>query len=255
MSSNPRRRQRVDSSQEEPSPARSSVEIMTEISDKMSIIIEKLENLITIARDNTQTQTEIFQKEFKETREVIGNGFLTLVNQTKSRNDVFLQSEKYNLKTRLSSWKNQLNDRKKAFWLFLKNEKLSEKYQEWLTSTPTRILRKFLHKPIPGETEEQTEIRNRFEKETMWSEMEIMNIRISNLKNKYKAIDQAMNSEIDKRFTDDSVKIMLKDQWKKDCMNEENISEDIWKQKEEWLLEQELEAEEIEMPIKTTFIA
>ena len=79
----------------------------------------------------------------------------------------------------------------------------------------------------------------------MRSEMEIMKIRISNLKNKYEAIDQSMNSETDKRFTDDSMKIMLKDQWKKDCMNEENISEDIWKQKEEWLLKQELEAEEI----------
>ena len=86
------------------------------------------------------------------------------------------------------------------------------------------------------ETEEQTEIRNRLTKETMRSEMKIMKIRIGNFKNKYEAIDQAMNSEIDKRFTDDSVKIMLKDQWKKDCMNEEYISEDIWKQKEEWLL-------------------
>ena len=181
----------------------------------------------TIARDNTQTQTEIFQRKLKETREVIGNGFLTSVNQTKSRNDVFLQSEKDNLKTRISTWKNQLNDQRKAFWLFLTNGKLSEKYQEWLTSTPTRILGKFLHKPIPGETEKRTEIRNRLAKETMRSEMEIMKIRISNLKNKYEAIDQAMNSEIDKRFMDDSVKILLKDQRKKDCMNEENISEDI----------------------------
>ena len=52
--------------------------------------------------------------------------------------------------------------------------KLNEKYQEWYQSNPPKIPKKYLAKPIHGELQHNTEIRNHLATETMRYEIEIM---------------------------------------------------------------------------------
>ena len=70
----------------------------------------------------------------------------------------------------------------------------------------------------------------RHAKETMKSEMDMMEMKINNFKLKYQAIDLAMYSEIETSPHNDQTKEM----WMKDCKLEEENSESIWKEKEEW---------------------
>ena len=121
---------------------------------------------------------------------------------------------------------------------------MRNKYDEWFNATPTQLPNKFLPKTIPGEAEEQKEIRMRHAKETMKFEIDMMKAKINNFKSKYEAIDQTLFSEIETSSNNDSTKAILRQIWMNDCKAEEAISEEMWKEKEEWLLNQEFQLEQ-----------
>ena len=71
-------------------------------------------------------------------------------------------------------------------------------------------------------------------KNIMKSQMEMMEIRFKNFKLIYEAIDQEIYSEIESSTNNDQTKATLRPMWIKDCENEEQNSETIWKEKGEW---------------------
>ena len=246
MSTNPRRRLRKDSSSEETGnePRMNSLEVLLQISSKMSTVIEKLDNIATLITETNHAK--LIESEFKETRDAISKGFSIIAEHANSTNRILQQQEKEKLKLKIKNWKNTLNDRQKIFWLYYKNNKLAQNYKEWLDSTPIKIPKKFLPKVIPGEAEDQREIRMRTAKETMKSEMEMMELKINNFKLKYEAIDQELYSEIETSSNNDQTKAALRKMWMEDCEHEENTSETIWKEKEQWYSSMEFDPETAE---------
>eukprot|EP00112_Aurelia_sp_Birch-Aquarium-sp1_P026501 Seg942.3 transcript_id=Seg942.3/GoldUCD/mRNA.D3Y31 product="hypothetical protein" protein_id=Seg942.3/GoldUCD/D3Y31 len=233
MSTNPRIRPRTDSSFEETGneSQTNSFEVLIQISNKMSTVIEKLDNIATLIKDTNHAK--LIESEFKETRDTMAKGFSIIAEHAHTTKNMLQQQDNEKLKSKMKNWGDTLNERKKIFWLYLKNTKLANKYKEWYDSTPEKIPRKFLPKTIPGEAEEQREVRMRHAKETMKSEMEMMAIKINNFKLKYQATDQEMYSEIETSAYDERTKASLRQMWMKDCKLEEQNSESIWKEREE----------------------
>ena len=102
------------------------------------------------------------------TRAVIVNG-LTRIATNQAEQATCQQSEdkKEGLKKKIVPWKHNFIERKMTFWLYWKNVKLNEKYREWYQSNPPKIPKQYLPKPIPGELQHITEIRNHLATETM----------------------------------------------------------------------------------------
>ena len=153
----------------------------------MSTVIEKLDNIATVITETNHAQ--LIESEFKETRDTISKRFSIIAEHANSTNYRLQQQEKEKLKLKINNWKNILNDRKNIFWCYYKNNKLAQKYKERLDSPPIKIPSKFLPKVIPGEAEDQREMHKHTAKETMKSEMEMMELKSNNFKVKCKAID------------------------------------------------------------------
>ena len=245
MTLNPRRRARTDSSAEDnaaESQNNSINEILLQISDKMSTVIDKLDRIAALIMQ--ADQNDVIKSEFKETRDAMAKGFSTIAEQAETTANLLQQQDHEKLKAKIKQWKNTLNDRKKTYWLYLKNTKFANKYDEWYNATPIKLPNKFLPKTIPGEAEEQKEIRMRHAKERMKYEIDMMKAKINNFKSQYEAIDQTLFSEIETSSNNDSTKAILRKLWMNDCKSEEAISEEAWKEKEEWLLDQEFQFEQ-----------
>ena len=178
MSTNPRRQPRTDSSFEETGKESqtNSFEVLIQISNKMSTVIGKLDNIATLIKDTNQAK--LIESEFKETRDTMAKVFSMISEHAHTTNNMLQQQDNEELKSKMKNWGDTRNERKKMFWLYKKSSKLSEKYKEWYHSTLEKIATKFLPKTIPGEAEEQRAIRMRHAKETMKSEMDIMEIKI-----------------------------------------------------------------------------
>ena len=208
----------------------------------MSTVIDKLDRIVALIMQTNQQ--DVIKSEFKETRDVMAKGFSTIAEQAQTTTNILQQQDQEKLKAKIKQWKNTLNERKKFYWLYLKNIKFADKYDEWYSTTPTKLPNKFLPKTIPGEADEQKEIRMRHAKERMKYEIDMMKAKINNFKSKYEAIDQTLFSEIETSSNNDSAKALLRQIWMNDCKSEEAISEEAWKEKEEWLLNQEFHNEE-----------
>ena len=147
MASNPRRRARTDSSAEDnavESQNNSNNEILLQISDKMSTVIDKLDRIAALIMQTNQN--DVIKSEFKETRDAMAKGFSTIAEQAETTTNLLQQVDHEKLKAKIKQWKNTLNDRKKIYWLYLKNTKLANKYDEWYNATPTKIPNKCLPK-------------------------------------------------------------------------------------------------------------
>ena len=77
----------------------------------------------------------------------------------------------------------------------------------------------------------------------MKNKMEIMKLQEENHKNKFEAIDETMNLEIEQRFTKEVTRNMAREIWIKEYAEEELRSDQIWKEKADWYLKIELESE------------
>ena len=208
----------------------------------MSTVIEKFD---TIASLIVQTnQQELIKTEFLITRSVTIEGFSKLAEQAETTSNLLQKQDHEKLKSNIKQWKNTLNDRKKYYWLYFKNSKLEEKYNEWYNAAPIKLPNKFLPKIINGEPEEHREIRMRKAKDTMKYEIEMMKAKINNFKSKFEVIGQTIFSEIETSSSHNSSKSILKQLWIKDCKSEELISEKSWKEKEEWLINLEFQADQ-----------
>ena len=129
MTLNPRRRQRTDSNQEEAITTGQTDDrgILIQISNQLGTVIDKLDRIATMLED--KNSEEVMKAEFKETRETIQQGFSTITTYAISANNVLVQKDKENLKSQIKSWRNDLNERKKGYWSFLRTENISKKYE------------------------------------------------------------------------------------------------------------------------------
>ena len=81
-------------------------------------------------------------------------------------------------------------------------------------------------------------------KERMKYEIDMMKAKINNCKSQYEDIDQRLFSEIETSSNNDSTKAILRKLWINDSKSEEAISEEAWKEKDKWLLDQEFQFEQ-----------
>ena len=104
------------------------------------------------------------------------------------------------LEIKLPEWKNLLNERKMAYFDFLKNSKDAETYSTWRDNNPPLIPKKFQSKPIPGETNEQRQGRITMATDQMKCEKKIMKIKANSYKKKFESIDNQMFQNIKEKF-------------------------------------------------------
>ena len=118
---NQRKKLRRDSTGDQNQPETSDsqvINILTEISDKMSTLLLKFEALTVAVKDEANSRCQILKEEFKETREVIVNGLTTITtNQAKQATCQQSEDKKESLKKKIVLWKHNLTERKMTLWL------------------------------------------------------------------------------------------------------------------------------------------
>ena len=113
--------------------------ILTEISEKMSTLLLEFEAFTAVVKDEVNSRCQTLKEEFKETRELIVNGLARIAtNQAKQATCQQSEDKKEGLEKKIVPWKHNLTERKMTFWLYWKNMKLTEKYQEYYQSNPPK---------------------------------------------------------------------------------------------------------------------
>ena len=114
----------------------------------MSTVIDKLDRIVALIMQ--MNQHDVIKSEFKETRDGMAKGFSRIAEQAQTTTNILQQQDQEKLKTKLKQWKNTLNERKKFYWLYLKNAKFADKYDEWYSATPTSVTEKVLLMELGG---------------------------------------------------------------------------------------------------------
>ena len=84
---------------------------------------------------------------------------VTLLNDT---NAIWIKKEAFRIRRNMNKiWRNNLNQRKQAFWNMLKNENTSVIYVDWFSRDSAIIPKKFQSKTFPNEPEEQKKIKEK----------------------------------------------------------------------------------------------
>lgn len=85
---------------------------------------------------------------------------VTLLNDT---NAIWIKNEAFRIRKSMNKiWRNNLNQRKQAFWNMLKNENTSVIYVDWFSRENAIIPKKFQSKTFANEPEELKKIRGTF---------------------------------------------------------------------------------------------
>ena len=109
----------------------------------------------------------------------------------------------------------------------LRNENTAKVYETWINNSPPIIPRKMQMKPIKGEPESQTKLREKQVIQNFQTEIELMKLRAESHEEKYKNIDSEMEELINKKVSGqrgDQVKKL----WKEECVREELRSRERW---------------------------
>lgn len=132
-------------------------------------------------------------------------------------------------------WYKQLNDRRKQFWLKLRNENLSKLYETWRNQTPMVLPQQLQMLKINGEPDDQRRRREKQVLDNYKTERDLLELRAQSHEEKYKRLDEEMISIISEKATG-RCKDILVTLWYEDTKREEAISEKRWKSKNEvWL--------------------
>lgn len=152
-------------------------------------------------------------------------------------NELALQKEAIKIKQRIKvDWSRALNKRKQLYWKQINNACDAEQYEKWLGEDLPILPRKYRITEIPGEPEEQKNIRANMAVERVKGEIQLLRMRSENSQNKVIEIDEQMGSELKKKASGRILDI-LENMWKADCEKEEKRSQDRWRMKEIWQLD------------------
>ena len=98
-------------------------------------------------------------------------------------------------------WKRSLNERKLAYWNHLRFINTAVTYEKWLGKDDPVLPRKFRPLTIPGEADEDKEIRKEMAFKTMESEVRILKNKSKRNKADFIKFDQEMSEVIGRKTT------------------------------------------------------
>lgn len=167
---------------------------------------------------------------------------VTLLNDT---NAIWIQKEAFRIRRNMNKiWRNNLNQRKQAFWNMLKNENTSVIYVDWFSRDNAIIPKKFQSKTFPNEPEEQKKIKEALSLEKMKAQAKLHHAIAERNKTKFEEKDREMLNEIEK-ISSVHVRQQLQELWRNDCKKQEEKSQNLWEVKKSWFEKFECSGENI----------
>ena len=159
---------------------------------------------------------------------------VTLLNNT---NAICIKKEAFRIRKNMNKiWRNNLNQRKQAFWNMLKNENTSVIYVDWSSRDNAIIPKKFQSKTFPNEPEEQKKIKEALSLEKMKAQAKLHHVIAERNKAKFEEKDREMLNEIEK-ISSVYVRQQLQELWRNDCKKQEEKSQNLWEVKRRWFEE------------------
>ena len=138
---------------------------------------------------------------------------VTLLNDT---NTIWIKNEALKVRRSMNKmWRNNLNQRKQAFWNMVKNENTSVIYVDWFSQDKPIIPKKFRSRTFTNEPEEQKKIKERLSVEKMKAQASLFHLTAERNKAKYEEKDREMLNEIEK-IPSIHVRQQLQELWKND---------------------------------------
>lgn len=191
--------------------------LLQQILDKLGEIADNQATIISIVRENqTNTVTLSSRDDRKESfQEIINN----------------------------KEWGSIIKKRKIAYYKKIRNEGIKKEYEQHLKDDPPRIPQKFREHPFPGQSDAQTQRMKKLEITKLELEIE----RLEEEKVKNESIISNAECEIKQligKNNDAETRQKLNEIWFNEIRKEEKLSEDIWKKKENFLLNKEYEREQ-----------
>lgn len=167
---------------------------------------------------------------------------VTLLNDT---NTIWIKNEAFRIRRSMNKiWRNNLNQRKQAFWNMLKNENTSVIYVDWFSRDNAIIPKKFQSKTFPNEPEEQKKIKEALSLEKMKAQAKLHHAVAERNKAKFEEKDREMLNEIEK-ISSGYVRQQLQELWRNDCKKQEDKSQNLWEVKKSWFEKFECNGENI----------
>ena len=220
------------------------------LEDKLTRILETLIDLkeeVKILRKDKNSNTDTICEAIHKSSNSIAKELTTFNNKQAEMIKNIIptpETNEQNFEKVIPNWKNILTKRKVEYWKSYRNLKLSNIYNKWLENDPVTIPKKFQPKPIRGESEFQKELKTKLATDQMKCEVELLKVHAKNHQQQYESIDRQIAHKIEEQFpsNQDNVAIWIS-KWQSLCKTEEDLSEDIWKKKENWYQQQELDAD------------
>ena len=167
---------------------------------------------------------------------------VTLLNDT---NAIWIKNEAFRIRRSMNKiWRNNLNQRKQAFWNMLKNENTSVIYVDWFSRDNAIIPKKFQSKTFPNEPEELKKIKEALSLEKMKAQAKLHHAVAVRNKAKFEEKDREMLKEIEK-ISSVHVRQQLQELWRNDCKKQEEKSQNLWEVKKSWFKKFEYNGENI----------
>ena len=212
-----------------------TIHLLEELSSKLTLVHEDLREIIAISNQQSLNISRIPEL----VNEKLSNFTLNLekgkdpfvienipINSTKN-----VYAER---KPIIQTWRRLLNQRKQNFWNFIKFQNTSVIYETWLGKDNPVLPRKFLPKFIPGEHDDDRNIRRENALRNFEVEIRLMKNKSSRYETKYLNFDDEMSNIIVSNISPDMTEAVL-NLWKSECENEEQKSVKIWERKQIWL--------------------
>jgi len=226
--------------------------LLEEISQKLSIVISKTDDLTFLMKETAHKSTNIEKQAEEIQKEIADLAQQMELSQPKGRsNDESIREaepmafhlpyemdvEKMALSEKrriIRTWRTNLNQRKMNFWNFYRCEKQHNIYQKWLTKETPILPKKFLIKKIDGEPKEETELRWNLTLQRFETEISLLESRKTRYEIQYKQLDAEM-TKIISEIASGEVKDKMVEIWINDISLEEEKFRQIWIEKEIWM--------------------
>ena len=134
------------------------------------------------------------------------------------------------------TWNDKLKKRDDIFWRYYRNKRLNELFREELEKENPILPRRFQIKQREREADEEYKIRKEFGKESLKTELKLLQVRFIRQQKFIMDIDIDTTNSIRNQHTED-IAVNLIQQWKKECQAAEERAKARFKQKEKWFKE------------------
>lgn len=215
---------------------------LAEISEKLSLAISVLHEIKDIVKRNgiaspPETTGAVFSElsgAMKSIQETITQQAVQSVDSQPAN---ILEAEAMKIKISLGQlWNRKLNQRKNAYWAFIRNKGNLYFHEKWTKGdgSPIIIPRKFQKFEVSNEHEGQKQLREQAIAQQFKLEMEMERLKVEACIETARRIDDEMVDVIKSRCCG-KVQDMCKNYWLQDVARNEDISKKRWQKNEAWL--------------------